>query len=307
MLTRRVHSARRSGFTLIELLTVVGIIALLIGILMPSLSRARDQAKRTKVAKQLDSIGTNLEMFQNDFGQYPDSSLGADPLLSTGLFPDGRNLSGAHWLARAMVGYDTKGVDAKGLTLARSGTCTTANFKDRKGPYVEAETYRRDNDTEKFQVGSDSDFVPTQRMVLFEDSYKSPVLYYRAKTQAEYPFTAGDTWTGVYSLKDNQEITGSTTAGLKGWNFTGQATIISGKNVLHRLGIFGATRSGTVMTLTSETSEPQSFARTLYSESSMKVANVLKPVRPDSFVLITAGKDGVFGTADDVSNIKAAN
>lgn len=308
MLTRYTHSSRRSGFTLIELLTVVSIIALLISILLPSLARARDQAKRVKISAQLSAIEKGLEMFQNDFGQYPESSLAGDPLIKSGMYTeDTRRLSGAHWLARAMAGHDTKGVDAKGLTLSRSGTCLPTDLKDRKGPYVEGEMYRRDNDTERFQSAGGGDFDPTERMVLYEDSYRSPILYYRANPQGEYPFTASDSWSGIYNLQDNQEITGSTTASLKGWNFTGQATLISTKNVLHRLGIFGVNKSGTAMTLTPESTDPQSFARYLYNESSMKVANVLKPVRPESFVLITAGKDGVYGTADDVNIIKAAN
>lgn len=80
---RRRHPNSR-GFTLVELLVVIGIIALLIAILMPALSKARKQGQWAVCLSNMRQIGQGLLMYANENrGYIPRPASGAN-----GAYPD---------------------------------------------------------------------------------------------------------------------------------------------------------------------------------------------------------------------------
>jgi prepilin-type N-terminal cleavage/methylation domain-containing protein len=122
----------RRGFTLIELLVVIAIIALLIGILLPALGKARNSARNLKCLTNVRSMGTSLLLYANEYKNwYP-----ALPVADAGEFeadmdkiqPGGYK---ARWNRQAKYG----GL-AGFFTLNQLGESDPANKTDPARGYV---------------------------------------------------------------------------------------------------------------------------------------------------------------------------
>jgi prepilin-type N-terminal cleavage/methylation domain-containing protein len=89
----------KRAFTLIELLVVVAVTGLLMAILLPCLSRAREQAKITAVNAELRQIGLALSLYFEDHGKYPPTQADcASGLLTAHLYQLPKVLSAGKYL-----------------------------------------------------------------------------------------------------------------------------------------------------------------------------------------------------------------
>lgn len=83
------------AFTLVELLTVIAIIAILMGLLFPALSGARDNARRADAGTMVRNIVNACKAYSNDYGKYPP----IDEALVEGSSSGGKNAAPENYYA----------------------------------------------------------------------------------------------------------------------------------------------------------------------------------------------------------------
>jgi prepilin-type N-terminal cleavage/methylation domain-containing protein len=84
---------RTSGFTLIELLVVIAIIAILAGLIVPALARAKRSAQVAKCRIEIKGLEGAINQYNSAYGRYPTSkdtrkSVDAPTATGAGAFPD---------------------------------------------------------------------------------------------------------------------------------------------------------------------------------------------------------------------------
>jgi type II secretory pathway pseudopilin PulG len=301
--------------TVIEILVVVSIIAILTGILVPALRMVQNTTKGVKQQAQFTAIDLGLAAFRNDYGDYPPSDWSSTT----------RNYCGAQKLAEALLGWDllgfhpdsawrADGLDAAGGadTYDPLGKYPAAvrqeNLKKRRDRYIELEVanaFRLGESAPGLRDGlfmgttplaantyvlCDVYEVPERKIVLSDGRSVvpgTPILYYRAKTSSKTIVRAegaaidstDPTAQLIYNIQDDAPL-----IGLGRLSDTTKALAARQKHPL-------------------DVTSPAGWAVDFYNYiRDPKVSAYPYPYRPDSYVLISAGPDGLYGTHDDVCN-----
>lgn len=72
---------RQTGFTLLELLVVLGIIAMLAGLVGPQVMKHMGESKVKAAKVQIEDLAQTLDMYKLDVGSYPTSEQGLNALI----------------------------------------------------------------------------------------------------------------------------------------------------------------------------------------------------------------------------------
>ena len=293
---------KKSAFTLVELLAVLAIIAILVSLLIPALTMVRKMAKETQQKAQITTIELAIVAFKNDYGDYPPSH-GYDSSGNVDY-----SYCGAQTLAEALVGWDLMGFHPKSAWRVDGYDKTGGNLtydpaknrdadsdgipdtlKERKGPYLELTTANAFKLGDLFTNASSLDpLAPNTFVICDVFGVKSvtvgtkvvkagaPILYYKANTSSKK--MDGNINERIYNVYDNDSFVFSVKELEDRAKYPGHPTPV---NPL----------AGSLSFFYGYIRDP-------------KVTTVKWPSRPDSYILISAGADGLYGTRDDICNFE---
>ncbi|MCO6439242.1 MAG: prepilin-type N-terminal cleavage/methylation domain-containing protein [Phycisphaerae bacterium] len=139
----------------------------------------------------------------------------------------------------------------------------------------------------------------TAKLNLFVDKWDRPILYYRANRGGKF-MIQDEGKPGVYRQEDNGIITGSRNGDLttKGIDFGGSAQA-GGESYSRIADAQAPERDATKDDVANAAVWDNTFARFIRDPQQ---AQINLPIRSDSYLLVSAGPDGVYGTNDDVVN-----
>jgi len=284
---------RKAAFTIVELLTVMSIIVILIGLLVPALNKVKQYAYEVKQKAQFHSIDAAIELFNSEFDGYPPSGA---------LDPDGVPYCGAMKLCEAMMGRDLMGFHPDSIFRAngmgslgqelyppQTSPLYENSLSARKGPYLpleNANAYQlRDlyNEVGPF-AGEHFVLCDVFRRVTHIQSGQRvgmPILYYRADTaNTLHDIETPGNPQNIYDYRDNHDL------------------VMLGKP-------FDPGPEGDPHRLAMEPGHPEGY-RFYMNTTNEKVLSTttaaVRPYRADTYILISAGYDGEYGTPDDICN-----
>jgi general secretion pathway protein G len=99
----RKKSHKQTGFTLLELLVVLGIIAMLAGIVGPQVMKHMGESKVKAAKVQIEELMAALDMYKLDLGSYPTSKQGLKALIES---PDSTKYWNGPYLRKLKVPAD---------------------------------------------------------------------------------------------------------------------------------------------------------------------------------------------------------